>query len=41
MSSMLKKRRPFKVLFIFGNKNHRAMSGEYKGWGIATVLFLT
>ena len=42
MSSMAVKRRPFKVLLIFGNrkKSHGAMSGEYVGWGIVTVLFL-
>ena len=42
MSSMAVKRRPFKVLFIFRNrkKSHGAMSGEYGGWGIVTVLFL-
>ena len=42
MSSMAVKRRPFMVLFIFGNrkKSHGAMSGEYGGWGIVTVLFL-
>jgi len=42
MSSMLVKRRPFKILFIFGNrkKSHGAMSGKYGGWGIVTVLFL-
>ena len=36
MSPMAVKRRPFKVLFIFGNrkKSHRAVSGEYGGWGI-------
>ena len=41
MSSMLVKRRPFKVLFSFGNRKtlHGAMSGEYGGWGIVTVLF--
>ena len=42
MSSMAVKRRPFKVLYFFGNrkKSHGAMSGEYGGWGIVTVLFL-
>ena len=42
MSSMVVKRRPFKVLFIFWNrkKSHGAMSGEYGGWGIVRVLFL-
>ena len=41
MSSMAVKRRPFKVLFIFNRKkSHEAMSGEYGGWGIFTVLFL-
>ena len=42
MSSMAVKRRPFKVLFIFGNrkKSHGAMSDEYGGWGIVPVLFL-
>ena len=42
MSTMVVKRRPFKVLFIVGNrkKSHGAMSGEYGGWGIVTVLFL-
>jgi len=37
-----KKRRPFKVLFIFGNRKkvtHGAVSGEYGG-AIVTVLFL-
>ena len=39
MSSMPVKRRPFKVLFIFGNrkKSHGAMSGEYGGWGVVAV----
>ena len=42
MSTMAVKRRPFKVLFIFGNrkKSHEAKSGEYGGWGIVTVFFL-
>jgi hypothetical protein len=42
MSSMLVKRWPFKVLFIFGNnkKSYGAISGEYGGWGMTTVLFL-
>ena len=42
MSSMAVKRRPFKVLLIFGNrkKSHGAMSGEYGGWGIVTIFFL-
>ena len=36
MSSMAVKRRPFTVLFIFGNrkKSHGAMSGEYGSWGM-------
>jgi hypothetical protein len=39
---MLVKRRPFKVFFIFGNKkkSHGAITGEYGGWGMTTVLFL-
>jgi hypothetical protein len=39
---MLVKRRPLKVFFIFGNKkkSHGAISGEYGGWGMTTVLFL-
>ena len=39
---MAVKRRPFKILFIFGNrkKPHGAMPGEYGGWGIVTLLFL-
>ena len=42
MSSMTVKRRPFKVLSIFGNrkKSHVAMSDEYGSWGVLTVLFL-
>jgi hypothetical protein len=38
---MLLKRRPFKVLSIFGNRkeSHGAMSGEYGGWRIATLFF--
>jgi hypothetical protein len=42
MSSMFVKRRPFKVFFIFGNKKktHGAISVEYGGWAMTTVLFL-
>ena len=42
MSSMAVKWQSFKVLFSFGNrkKSHRAMSGEYGGWRIVTVLLL-
>lgn len=40
MSTMLIKRRPFKVPFIFGNRNKSHMSGEYEGSGNVTVLFL-
>jgi hypothetical protein len=42
MLSMLVKRRPFKDFFIFGNKknSHGAISGEYGGWGMTTVLYL-
>jgi hypothetical protein len=42
MSSMLVKRRSFKVFLIFGNKkkSQGALSGEYGGWGMTTVLFL-
>lgn len=41
----LKKKRPFKVLFIFGNRkngnrSHRHISGKYGDWGFATVFFL-
>ena len=38
MSTMAVERRPFKVLFIFGNRKrlHGAMSGEYGGWGIVS-----
>ena len=43
MSSMAVKQRPFKVLFIFGNrkKSHGAMSGEYGGWGIVSDSWAT
>ena len=43
MSSMAVKRRPFKVLFIFGNRkqSHRAMSGGYGGWRIASDSWAT
>jgi hypothetical protein len=39
---MLVKRRPFKVIFVLGNKikSHGATSGEYGGWGMTAVLFL-
>jgi len=42
MSSILVKRRPFMVPFIFENrkKTHGTMSGGYRGWGIFTVLFV-
>jgi hypothetical protein len=42
MSSILEKRQPFEVFFIFGNKkkSHVAIYGEYRGWGMTTVLFL-
>jgi hypothetical protein len=39
MLSMPVKRRTFKVFLIFGNKLHGAISGEYGGWGMTTVLF--
>ena len=43
MSYMAVKRRPFKVLFIYGNtkKSHGAMSGEYGGWGIVSDSWAT
>jgi len=42
ISSMVVKWRPFKVLFIFviRKKSHRAISGEYGGYGTIKLLFL-
>lgn len=38
--TFFEKERPFKVLFMFGDKkkSQGAMSGEYRGWGIVIVI---